>query len=133
MGSGVASERTEWLIVGGGFAGLAAAAGLGAAGAGPGLVFESEPACGAHASGRNAGILRLADDDPVVRAMARRTVRVLTAPRDAPIYDRIGGLTLAGQGDAAPLVTRARSLREEGVDAELLSMRAARRRFPELE
>jgi glycine/D-amino acid oxidase-like deaminating enzyme len=128
-------ERTEWVIVGGGFAGLATAQGLGAAGAGPGVVLEREPLCGTHASGRNAGMLRLADDDAAIRAMARRTLHLLTSSRGhtAPRFQRTGGLTLAGGADAPMLVERATAMRREGTAVELLTMVRARRRFPELQ
>ncbi len=127
-------ERTEWVIVGGGFAGLATAQGLSAAGAGPGVVLEREPLCGTHASGRNAGMFRLADDDAAIRAMARRTLHLLTSSRGhtAPRLQRTGGLTAAGGADAPMLVERATAMRREGTEVELLSMVRARRRFPEL-
>lgn len=128
-------ERTEWVIVGGGFAGLATAQGLGAAGAGPGIVLEREPLCGTHASGRNAGMLRLADDDAYIRAMARRTLHALASSRGhaAPRFHRTGGLTLAAGADVPTLVERATAMWCEGAKVELLSMVRARRRYPELQ
>jgi len=124
--------ETRWVIVGAGFAGAATAWALGRAGLGPGLVLEQESTYGFHASGRNAAILRLVEEDPIVRTLALRSrdhITRLPAP-DAPLLKPTGGLTLAG---AAGIVALTR-LRDEsaasGLRAELLPAAEARTRFP---
>jgi D-arginine dehydrogenase len=125
--------RTEWIIVGGGLAGLSTARALAMAGLGPGLVLEQEPLCGTHASGRNAAIFRLADADHVVRALARRSLGTLDAATNGhAVLQRTGGLTLAAGPDVAGLVERAQGMRAEGLPAVLLGENQARRRFPEV-
>jgi D-arginine dehydrogenase len=127
--------RTEWIVVGGGFAGLATARALAMAGLGPGLVLEREPLCGTHASGRNAAIFRLADADHVVRTLARRSLGALDAGAGGDgVLERTGGLTLAaGTADACALVERAHGMRAEGMPAVLLGPARAARRFPEVQ
>ncbi len=51
------SKSCEFLVVGAGITGLTIARELIAAGAGNVLILEKEPALGAHASGRNSGVL----------------------------------------------------------------------------
>src|ERR1019366_1032105 len=95
--------ETRWIIVGGGFAGAATAWALGGAGCGPGVILEQEIACGTHASGRNAALARLFEPDPVIGALARRSIprlRGFQCP-EGPLVRTVGGLTLAGPHGAA--------------------------------
>ena len=62
--SGLSGERFEVVVVGGGLAGLATAASLCSQGCHSILVLESETVPGAHSSGKNAGLVRQAAEDP---------------------------------------------------------------------
>jgi D-arginine dehydrogenase len=124
-------SSTGIAIVGAGFAGAATAWALGRAGLGPGLILEQESSWGAHASGRNAAIVRLAEKDAVAGALAWRSLRSLREIDRAvgALVRQVGGLTLAGAGTDAALVPAHRELRAAGTTAELLSREAARTRF----
>lgn len=121
------------VIVGAGVAGASTAWALGRAGAGPGLILEREPMYGAHASGRNAGIVRLTEDDPMIRALARRSIEHLSGVEHEgrPIMRRTGGVTLAPAGAGGALAPLCDGLREEGIDGtEVQTAACARARFP---
>jgi D-arginine dehydrogenase len=124
--------QTRWVIVGAGFAGAATAWALGRLGCGPGVIVEQEPSWGAYASGRNAGMARLAEPDPVVGALVRRSlvrIRGLDAA-DAPLFHPSGGLTLAGAHGGESIVAQRNSLRTNDVCSMLLSAPRARARYP---
>jgi D-arginine dehydrogenase len=124
--------ETGVVIVGAGFAGAATAWALGRAGAGPGVLLERESTYGFHASGRNAAIVRLVDDDAVVRRLALRSldhVRRLVSP-DGPLLHPTGGLTLGGAGADAGFRHLQESLGSEGLATERLTAREACARFP---
>lgn len=124
-------SRAEWVVIGGGFAGIATAAALVDGGAGPGVVLEREALCGTHASGRNAGIFRLVEHDPVIAALARRSRQLLSAlPGVPPIVMPVGGLTVADATRVAEVSRTAAALQVAGLRVDMLSMAAARRRFP---
>lgn len=128
-----ATERAEWVVLGGGFAGLATAAALAEQRHGAGMVFEREARCGVHASGRNAGIFRLAEHQPLIRALAWRslaTLRAWGADVETPLLQTTGGLTLGGTSQADRLQALAVSMQQDGMCAELLSMAQARGRYP---
>ena len=127
--------ETRWIIVGGGFAGAATAWALGGAGCGPGVILEQEIACGTHASGRNAALARLFEPDPVIGALARRSIpriRGFECP-EGPLIRPVGGLTLAGPHGAAAVVTEHDAMREHGLAVRLLSPAQARAQFPFLD
>ena len=50
---------TGFVIIGAGFAGASTAWALARLGEGPGLILERESSVGVHASGRNAGLLKI--------------------------------------------------------------------------
>jgi D-arginine dehydrogenase len=128
-------DRTRWVIVGGGFAGAATAWALGRAGLGPGVILEQETSYGFHASGRNAAIFRLVEDDPVVLTLALRSLahtRALPCP-DGPLLQTRGGLTLSGEADAARLAKLHGEAIRGGLRSELLTAGEARSRYPLLE
>jgi D-arginine dehydrogenase len=119
-------------IIGAGFAGAAAAWALGRAGAGPGIILEREPTYGFHASGRNAGIFRIVEDDPVVRRLAVRSlghIRRLVSP-DGPLLHPTGGLTLGGPAASDGFRHLHDAVGADGLAAERLSADDARARFP---
>jgi D-arginine dehydrogenase len=128
-------EVTRFLSIGAGFAGASTARALAALGEGPGLILEREPACGVHASGRNAGLLKLTEDDPIVRALAVRTARTLAhlTAAEPDLLRRTGGLTL-GPAALGPALADVRDhLRRDGLACDALSTAHARTRFPFLE
>jgi D-arginine dehydrogenase len=124
--------HVRWVIVGAGFGGAATAWALGRAGLGPGVILEQEDTWGEHASGRNAGMARLFEPDPVIGAMARRSLPCIRdlGERDAPLVRPIGGLTLAGVKAAGTMDAQHDSLQAHGIHVELLSRGRARARFP---
>lgn len=125
-------SSTRWIIIGAGFAGAATAWALGRAGLGPGIILEQEAACGAHASGRNAGLFRLTESDPLIRTLARRSldaIRHLGAGSERLIRFT-GGVTLAPHGAGPQLVVYHDTLHREGFPVEIHSAAAAVTRFP---
>ncbi len=64
-------SQYEVIIVGGGFAGAATAWALSELGIHDVLLLEKERVCGVHSSGRNAGMIRTAVEDPVLATLAR--------------------------------------------------------------
>lgn len=124
--------ETRVVIIGAGFAGAATAWALGRLGVGPGLILEQETTYGLHASGRNAGLFRLVEEDPVVRALARRSQRLLRdlAGPNGGFVQRVGGLTLAPQEFVAAVVDRCHELRREGQPASLVAYSEAVLRWP---
>jgi D-arginine dehydrogenase len=127
--------NTRWVIVGGGFAGAATAWALGRAGLGPGTILEQELACGAHASGRNAGIMKLAESDGLVSALGRHTLRAIDSMQSDgdPLLRRTGGVTLVGEAEAPELELLHRDLSRSAVSARLLTASQAKRDLPILE
>ena len=127
--------RTNWIVVGAGFAGAATAWALTRAGLGPGVILEQEPTVGAHASGRNAALVKLSESDVVIAALARRTldlVRSLESSGDR-LMNPTGGVTLAGEATAHKLEALHHVLLRSGVSSRLLSYERARRELPLLE
>jgi glycine/D-amino acid oxidase-like deaminating enzyme len=124
-------SSTRVVIVGAGFAGASTAWGLAALDAGPGVLLEAEPTIGVHASGRNAGLLKMSEDDPLIRTMAVRTLRQLIdfEPGVPDLMRRCGGLTLGAQALSDSLDAIAAGLRNEGVAVDRLDARGARGRF----
>ena len=97
------------VIIGAGYAGAATALWLGRHGLGPKVtLLEMEPQPGAHASGRNAGLITSIVDDDVTCPLTARGARLLgeAAPRTA-----CGSVQLsADQGRLERLAARARAL-----------------------
>lgn len=128
-------ESTRFVIIGAGFAGAATAYALVRLGEGPGLVLEREDTYGVHASGRNAGLLKMSEDDAVIRTLAVRTSAHLTAIEGAEpdLVHRTGGLTLVPPGLAAGLRALHDDLKHDGVASEVMSAATALDRFPLLD
>jgi glycine/D-amino acid oxidase-like deaminating enzyme len=126
------SESTRFLIIGAGFAGASTAWALARLGEGPGLVLEREATYGVHASGRNAGLLKVSEDDALLRALAVRTAARLK-PIEAVETDLIqwtGGLTLFPAELAAVPDELQDGLKRNGVPAERLAAAQVCARFP---
>src|SRR5262245_26975018 len=91
--------RSRVVVVGGGFAGAAAAYHLAQAGLKDVLILERENACGYHASGRNAGLCRQLTDDDVVTDMAVRAAEFLRRPpagfSQAQVFRQTGSLLVS--------------------------------------
>ncbi len=90
------AERVEVVVVGGGIAGLASAWHLVRQGVSGVCILEREATLGAHASGRNAAILRHVDDDEhgVRLALRSRTLLGLLGGRAAALLRPTGTLFL---------------------------------------
>jgi len=126
------SDSTRYVIIGAGFAGASTAHALARLGEGPGLVLERETTYGVHASGRNAGLLKISEDDALIRALAARTAERLksVAATGTELVRYTGGLTLFPAEMAETSEALARHLRHGGVPAESLSAAEVLRRFP---
>lgn len=125
-------RSTRFAIIGAGFAGASTAWALARLGQGPGVILERESAVGIHASGRNAGLLKISEDDAVIRALAVRTLERLK-PIEAVESDLVrhgGGLTLSPSDRAAGLDALHVHLQHDGVQAERWPAQQARERFP---
>jgi len=123
---------TRWVIVGAGFAGTATAWALARAGLGPGLILEREPTWGAHASGKNAALAKVSEADPIIRALAVRSLESFRKIDGGTghLLEPTGGLTVA-RGDAADEFASLRdALRAAGQRAELVDAARARARTP---
>jgi D-arginine dehydrogenase len=125
-------ESTRFVIIGAGFAGASTARALAERGEGPGIILERESTYGVHASGRNAGLLKVSEDDGLIRALAVRTADRLKviAEVETELIRWTGGLTLfPGETEEAPEALEPQ-LRQAGVQAERLSSAEVRGRFP---
>jgi glycine/D-amino acid oxidase-like deaminating enzyme len=125
-------SSTRFVIIGAGFAGASTAWALTRLGEGPGVILERESAVGVHASGRNAGLLKISEDDLVVRTLTVRTAEHLKPIEEAEtdLIRHAGGLTLAPADRAAGLDELDQHLRRDGVRSERWSAAQARDRFP---
>ena len=87
-------DKADVVVVGAGFAGLATARELAAAGLDV-VVLEAEAIPGFHASGRNAAIARRLIEAPSVAALADRGLSLLKQlPSDVSLFSETGGLLL---------------------------------------
>ncbi|HEY3175246.1 MAG TPA: FAD-dependent oxidoreductase [Candidatus Polarisedimenticolia bacterium] len=117
------------LIVGGGYAGAATAWALARRGLGRDVVLlDAEPRPGAHASGRNAGLLAaLLEEDPAMAAMSARGAQLL---HESFGTTRCGSILLVPDARAAQtLLDRAAEL---GVKAEASQTSTLAREIPVL-
>ncbi len=128
-------KATRFVIAGAGFAGAATAWALGRAGLGPGILLEREETYGVHASGRNAGLMKLGEDDPFVRALVVRSQAAIGSFGDSGegVLRRTGGLSIATGEAARHLAVPCAALRERGLEATLLSRAEACAQLPLLE
>ncbi len=118
------------MVIGSGFAGASVAATLAQAGI-AGLLLEREPLPGSHASGRNAGIARQLEAQPVLAKLAIEGVRRLRAKsvEGRPVLRESGGLYLLhGAPDRASWWQVL--MLQHGVPCELMPADDARQRFP---
>lgn len=104
------SEHFDTIVIGGGMAGVSAAAAL--ASFGSLLVIEQEASLGAHASGRNAAIFRPLEHDHTTAELARRSLEILSSFTSEAILRPVG-LLLASADHARLAVTAAHALQRE--------------------
>ncbi len=115
------------VVIGAGFAGLATAFHLARRGVREVLVLEREAVPGAHASGRNAGLLRQVVEEGPFGPLCRAGARAL---QDAATCRRTGSLLLFDEPDRARLEASAAAARAEGVEARPIGPAEARRLAP---
>ncbi len=108
------SKKYDILIVGGGVAGLSTAYYLAKAGQKNIAVLEQEKVLGGHASGRNAGMIRQAIEDPVLAKLALHG-RKLLSRQQWPISFVSNGSLLLGSTDEAELNRTSKTLSRLGV------------------
>ena len=119
-------EQVDFLIVGGGIAGLSAAARL--AQHGSVTVCEGESALGVHASGRSAAFAHFDMDAWLVRALTAASLPLLEEPGARPHP----ALFIALEGQEADLARVAQGYREWQPEARRLSVAEARELVPVL-
>jgi D-arginine dehydrogenase len=123
------------VIIGGGFAGASTAYHLARRHAAAGVVIlEREPVCGAHASGKNAALLRqIADDDDTTILTARGGAFLRQPPAGfapTPLATLTGSILTADRdADLDTLVTRARA---HDIPCERVDRAAITARWPQL-
>ncbi len=127
--------RADYVIVGAGFAGAATAWALGRRGPCTGVILDRELTFGVHASGRNAAMSRLTDEDPLITALAWRSTAHIRALEETPgeLLRPTGGLTLAPASHPEDLEAAFAVLRAQNILCELLRAPVARARFPFLD
>ncbi|MBI4353136.1 MAG: FAD-binding oxidoreductase, partial [Candidatus Omnitrophica bacterium] len=124
--------REEVLIIGGGFAGLSTAYHLALKGVRGVVILEREREIGAHASGKNAGMIRQAIPDPALARMAhegRERLAGLKGPgwKGVSLKKR-GSMLLAARRDFSKLAVIEKTMREAGVEIKRFSPEEAGRR-----
>ncbi len=120
-------------IIGGGLAGAAVAWFLTREGRGPVTLFEREPLCGTHSSGRNAAMLRASVPCDVLAALCREGARFLHQPPFPVEVRRTGSLFLADAHDWPALQAEAARSARLGIACRPLTPREAIARVPALE
>lgn len=114
---------TEFIVVGGGIAGVSAAAHL--ISHGSVTLVEREPVLGFHATGRSAAMFRIAYPDPGARRMARASRPFLQNPppgsTDAPLLSERGLLWVASHSQMADLEETGRGEEDSATGLQLLS------------
>jgi len=95
------TDRADVLVIGAGFAGAATAYHLSEAFGGTIVVLEQEKTPGAHASGRNASMLRQSESDSAIRAAAVASRKAYERHRSEVGYEPVGSLLLGSEGTLA--------------------------------
>lgn len=113
------TRTADIIVIGGGIAGVSAAAEIAAGGASV-LVLEMESQPGYHATGRSAAMYEPIDGQPLVRALTRASGRFLESPPEgfaaAPLLSPRGVIMLGYPGDEAAIAVANQAGYEE-VDA----------------
>lgn len=117
-------KQVDFLVVGGGVAGLSAAARL--AGHGTTLLCETEGAPGVHASGRSAAFAHFDMDAPLVRALTAASLPLLQEPDARPHP----ALFIALEGQEAVLDRLEPAYRQWSPDVRRLTVAEAREYVP---
>src|SRR5689334_2487086 len=97
--------RADFLIIGGGIAGLSAASALAAHG--KAIVLEAEEQIGFHSSGRSAALLHYALGNPPVRRLTQASRAFFETPPE--------GFADAGLSTVLPILTPARADELDGL------------------
>lgn len=117
-------DSVEVAIVGGGFAGAAAAWSLAQRGLTDILVLEKEASAGVHASGRNAAMVRQVVGDRAIAALAREGAAFIRSPpakwREKAAFEQNGSLLLAKGREFDALRDDVRDAVEHGLEVRLL-------------
>ncbi len=129
-------ERWDAVVVGGGIAGVAAAAEL-AAGSMRVLLVEQEPQLAFHTTGRSAALYLENYGHPAIRPLSRASRPVFGSPppdvADGPLFGEVrGALTVAEEGHEEELDEQQRSGQEAGTVVHRLDPADAVRRVPAL-
>jgi D-arginine dehydrogenase len=128
----VERREADFLIVGGGIAGLSAAAWL--APHGRTLVLERESQPGYHASGRSAALYAEHYGNATVRALTRASGRFLKSPppgfADHPLLSRRGALLIARRDQLHRLRSAEEQMRAAGGRPQRLGWAEAMARIP---
>ena len=129
-------RSAEVVIIGAGLAGAATAFFLTQRAVRNVLILEQESMPGAHASGRNAAMVRQVVPDPDVAALARAGAdfirRADYTPHGSVLYEQNGSLLLGVGPDWEGLCRDAGRAREAGTSVECLSPAEAMQRVPVL-
>ncbi len=130
-------ETASIVVVGGGLAGAATACHLARRGARRVVLLERESACGTHASGRNAAMIRQVVPEEAVGALATEGAAFYKQPpADWPVpfvFEQNGSILLGSGPGWADLRRWAEAARARGVPVESRTPDALRREIPLLE
>jgi len=122
----------DFLIIGGGMAGVSLADAL--APAASVCLLECEPHLGYHSTARSAALFAPAYGSALYRALARASEDFLVAPRSADFPDSVlsprGTLFIARTEQVGRLAAEAEVVRSGGAHVEWLSTEQARRHVP---
>jgi glycine/D-amino acid oxidase-like deaminating enzyme len=106
-------QTADAVVIGAGFAGLSTAIALARRGGGKVVVVEAETGPGHHASGRNAAMARRVLADPILAALATRSLtrlRDLESRRGMDLLDPVGGLLIGAPEACLSLLESARGV-----------------------
>jgi len=130
-------RKWDVAVIGAGFAGASTAWWLRRAGVGSVALLEREGTPGARASGRNAGIARVAIADAPTAELAHRSVAFLSSPpvgfTPRPLFEPSGGILLASEEGVSGLVDVLDASEKAGVSALPMNRAEILDRVPFLE